>query len=88
MPHSPENELLDPKIEKSPTCSKFEIDFKFWNLASNFETHKNIGDNFDYMYKYMYIWSIYPNGINEIEGQFWYQKRTLTPKKIKVLYLL
>merc|ERR1712198_491925 len=30
------------------------------NLTSNFETHKNIGDNFDYMYRYMYTLSMYP----------------------------
>ena len=38
-------ELLDPKIEKSPTCLKFE-NFYPPNLTSNFETHKIVGDNF------------------------------------------
>ena len=37
-PTSPENEFLDTKIEKLPTCSKFDnfdphpqLDMKFWN---------------------------------------------------------
>ena len=75
------SELLDPKKEKSPTCRNFEIfdhdpqlDIKFWNLTSNFEIHKNIGENFDYMYRYMYTLSMYPKGINIIEGYFGYQK--------------
>ena len=51
-------ELLDPIKVKSPTCFNFEIfdndpqlDIKFWKLTSNFETDKNIGENFDYMYR-------------------------------------
>ena len=64
-----------------------QFDIKFWNLTSNFETHKNIADNFDYMYKDMYTWSMYPRGINKIEVQFWYQKRTFRPKKRKITYL-
>ena len=50
------SELLDPKKEKLPTCCNFEIfdhdpqlDIKFRNLTSNFETHKHIGENFDYI---------------------------------------
>ena len=67
MPPPQENELLDPPKEKSRTCSNFEIfdhdpqlDIKFWNLTSNFKTHKNIGENFDSMYRYMYTLSMYP----------------------------
>ena len=79
----------------SPTCSKFEnldphpqLDIKIWNLTSNFETHKNIGENFDYMYRYMYTLSMYPIGINIIEGHFRYQKWTFRSKKRKITYLL
>ena len=75
------SELLDPKKEKSPTCSNFEIfdhdpplDIKFLNLTSNFEILKNIGENFDYMYRFMYALSMYRKGINIIEGYFGYQK--------------
>ena len=60
------SELLDPQKEKSRTCRNFEIfdhdpqlDIKFWNLTSNFETHKNIGENFDYIYRFMYTLSMY-----------------------------
>ena len=52
------SELLDPPKEKSRTCFNFEIfdhdpqlDIKFWNLTSNFETNKNIGENFKFFYK-------------------------------------
>ena len=38
-------ELLDPKIEKSPTLN-LKILTPTPNLTSNFETHKNVGDNF------------------------------------------
>ena len=89
------NELLHPQKEKSPTCSNFEIfdhdpqlDMKFWNLTSNFETHKNIGQNFDYIYRYMYTLSMHHKGINIIEGYFGYQKWTFIPKKRKITYLL
>ena len=84
------NELLHLQKEKSRTCSNFEIfdhdpqlDIKFWNLTSNFETHKNIGENFDYMYRYMYTLSMYRKGINIIEGYFGYKKWTFRPKKKK-----
>ena len=60
------SELLHPPKEKSRTYCNFEIfdhdpqlNIKFWNLTSNFETHKNIGENFDYMYRYMYTLSLY-----------------------------
>ena len=43
-------------------------------LDTNFETHKNIGENFDYMYRFMYTLSMYRKGINIIEGYFGYQK--------------
>ena len=50
------SEFLDRKKEMSPTFCNFEIfdhdpqlDMKFWNLTSNFETHKNIGQNYDYI---------------------------------------
>ena len=89
------NELLHPQKEKSRTCSNFEIfdhdpqlDIKFWNLTSNFWTHKNIGETFDYIYRYMYTFSIYRKGINIIEGYFGYQKWTFIPKKRKITYLL
>ena len=36
-----------------------QLDIKFWNLTSNFETHKNIGENFDYIYRFMYTLSMY-----------------------------
>ena len=60
------SELLDrKKKEKSPTYGNFEIFdhdpqlyIKFWNLTSNFEIHKNIGENFDNMYIYMCPFSI------------------------------
>ena len=59
------SELLEQPKEKSRTCSNFKIldqdpqfDIKFWNLTSNFETHKNIGENFDYIYRYMHIYYI------------------------------
>ena len=46
------SELLDPKIKKSHTFANFEIsdpdpqlDIKF------FETHKNVGENFYFVYK-------------------------------------
>ena len=52
------SELLDWKHETSPIFSNFEIfdhdpqlDIKFWILTLNFETHKNIGDNFYFVYK-------------------------------------
>ena len=89
------NELLHPQKEKSRTCSNFEIfdhdpqlDIKFWNLTSNFEIHKNIGQNFDYIYRYMYTLSMHHKGINIIEGYFGYQKWTFIPKKRKITYLL
>ena len=53
------------------------------NLKWNFETHKNIGDNFDYTYKYMCTLSMYPNGINIIEGYFDTKSELLEPKKEK-----
>ena len=88
-------ELLDQNSLTSPTCSNFEIfdhdpqlDIKFWNLTSNFEIHKNIGENFDYMYRFMYTLSMYRKGINIIEGYFGYQKWTFRPKKRKITYLL
>ena len=87
-------ELLDPK-QKSPNRFNFEIfehdpqlDIKIWNLTSNFETHKNIGENFDYAYRFMYTLSMYRKGINIIEGYFGYQKWTFIPKKRKITYLL
>ena len=58
------------------------------NLTWNFETHKNIGENFDYMYRFMYTLSMYRKGINIIEGYFGYQKWTFRPKKRKITYLL
>ena len=61
---------------------------KFWNLTSNFEIHKNIGENFDYMFRYMYTLSMYPKGLNIIEEYFGYQKWTFRPKKKKITYLL
>ena len=60
---------------------------KFWNLTSNFETHKNIGQNFDYIYRYMYTLSMHHKGINIIEGYFGYQKWTFIPKKRKITYV-
>merc|ERR1711917_32359 len=45
------NELLHPQKEKSRTCSNFEI-------------HKNIGENSDYTYRFMYTLSMYRKGIN------------------------
>ena len=35
-PTRAENELLDPKIEKLPTCFKFE-NLKFWTKLMNFQ---------------------------------------------------
>merc|ERR1712208_161457 len=75
------NELLYPQKEKSRTCANYEIfdhdpqiDIKFLNLTSNFEIHKNIGEKFDYIYRFMYTLSMYRKGINIIEGYFGYQK--------------
>ena len=75
------NALLHQQKEKSRTCSHFKIfdhdpqlDIKISNLTSNIETHMNIGEKIDYMYRYMYILSMYPKGINIIEGYFGYQK--------------
>ena len=51
-------ELLDPEIEKSPTnCESKnfdlypQLDIKFW-------THKNVGENFYLVYKYIYMFYI------------------------------
>ena len=44
-------ELLEPKIEKSPTFCKFENFDPTPNLTPNFETHKNVGDNFYFVSK-------------------------------------
>merc|ERR1711954_73362 len=44
------------------------------NLTSKFETHKNIGKKFDYMYRFMYTLSMHRKVINIIEGYFGYQK--------------
>ena len=45
-------ELLDRKIEKSTTYCDFEkIDPHPQLDISNFETHKNVGDNFYSVYK-------------------------------------
>ena len=68
------SELLDRKKETSPTCCKFEIFITTPNLTSNFEIHKNIGENFDFIYRFMYTLSMYRKGINIIEGYFEYQK--------------
>ena len=38
------------------------------NLTSNFETHKNVGDNFYLVYKQIYILYIYPQSMKKIEG--------------------
>ena len=40
------SELLDPKIEKSPTYCDFENFDPHPHLRSNFKTHKNVGGNF------------------------------------------
>merc|ERR1711954_130578 len=66
------SELLDPKNHLPAVIFKFLTTTP--NLTSNFETHKNIGKNFDYIYRYMYTLSMYPKGINIIEGYFGYQK--------------
>ena len=49
-----ESELLGSKKEKSPTYCNFEIFTMTPNLTSNSEIHKNIGDNFDCIYTYVY----------------------------------
>ena len=71
------SELLDRKKETSPTCCNFEIfdhdpqlDIKFWNLTSNFEIHKNIGENFDYIYRFMYTLSIYIQSMKKLKDIF------------------
>ena len=43
--------LFYPKNKKSPIRSKFEIFYHVPNLTTNFETHKNVGDNFYFVYK-------------------------------------
>ena len=43
--------LLDPKIEKSFTAGKLKKITPTPNLISNFETHKNVGDNYYFVYK-------------------------------------
>ena len=48
------SELLDQKSLTSPNCYNFEIFDHDPNLTSNFETHKNVGDNFYFAYKYLY----------------------------------
>ena len=51
----------------------------FLNFASGpptwakFKTHKKVvRTTFDFIYKYIYTWSIYPQSIKKIEGHFWY----------------
>ena len=42
------------------------------NLTSNFETHKNVGDNFYFVYKYIFISSKYPQSSKKFKGHFWW----------------
>ena len=46
------SELLEPKKEKSPTCSNFEIFDHDPHLDMNFETHNNVVYNF---WVYIYV---------------------------------
>ena len=63
--------LLEPKIENSPTCCKFENFDPDPNLTSNFETHMNVRDNLYFVYKYIYISSKYPQSLKKFKGRFW-----------------
>ena len=45
------NTSFEPKIEKSPTSLKFEKIDPTTSLTSNFETHKNVDDNFYFVYE-------------------------------------
>ena len=48
-------ELSDPKIKKSPTLCDFENFYPNLILTSNFETHRNVDDNFYFVYKYIQV---------------------------------
>ena len=61
---------LEPKIEKSRTQCNFKILFPHPNLTSNFETHKSVGDNFYFLYKYIYISSKCPQSSKKFKGHF------------------
>ena len=41
------------------------------NLTSNFETHKNVSDDFNFVYKYIYNISKYPQSLKKFKGHFW-----------------
>ena len=49
------------------------------NLTSNFETHKNVGGNFYFVYKYIYTCSIFPQSMKKIEGHFWWPSHPSHP---------
>ena len=53
------------------------------NLTSNFETHKNIGENFDYVYRFMFTLSMYRKGINIMKDTLDTKSELLYPKKEK-----
>ena len=40
------------------------------NLTSNFKTHKNLGDNFYFVYNYIYASS--KQSLKKFKGYFWY----------------
>ena len=40
------------------------------NLTSNFETHKNVGNNFYFVYKQIYTRSKCPQSMKNFEGHF------------------
>ena len=48
----------------------FKIKSKPPNLTSNFQTHKNVGDNFYFEYKYIYTSSKCQQSSKKFEGHF------------------
>ena len=61
---------LEPKIEKSRTWFNFDFFSPTSNLTSNFEIHNNLVDNFFYLYKYIYTFSIYVQSMKKNKGTF------------------
>ena len=61
--------LLEPKKNHLPA-----VNLSFLtptsNLTSNFETHKNVGDTFYFVYKYIFTSSKYPQSLKKFKGHF------------------
>ena len=56
-----------------------KIMFPHPQLELNFETHKNVGDNFYFVYKYIYTSSKYPQSSEKFKGHFWYPVQPVPP---------